>query len=303
MHHFLWHNVRALWNNLDSKTQSAIKNLGWAPPNPSVSYTNGTSKTISNNSAGEDFLYMHRQMIADVNKILRDNNQNKLVSWKKLPAPGDKDFPVPAEYKIVNQSGTESTIKKWKASDFYWSNIKPLEDDLNNVTKLRNMTLGQLGTKIEFGVHSYLHLRFSSSNSYGYRMKTTAIFPEIDKKWDDPKYNWLVDVYSSHLNPSFWKLHGWVDGRIGVWMKANNLNSIKWKGTWTGGPMKKLPDLLAIGRSLAHGHGHNYLDETMAEVFRLLAKTGKEYKFEQEVSFDFSFSKPHIFKYKLKRRG
>jgi hypothetical protein len=45
---------------------------------------------------------------------------------------------------------------------------------------------------------------------------------DVDPRFDDPAYDWLADFYSSHVNPIFWKLHGWVDARIDDWMKAND---------------------------------------------------------------------------------
>ncbi|MGW4103666.1 hypothetical protein [Streptomyces sp. NPDC004976] len=59
----------------------------------------------------------------------------------------------------------------------------------------------------------------------------------VDPKWDDSAYNWLGDTYSSHVNPLFWKLHGWVDARIDDWMAANNLQGpVPWSfdPPWSG---------------------------------------------------------------------
>ncbi len=57
---------------------------------------------------------------------------------------------------------------------------------------------------------------------------------DIDTRWDDPSYDWLGDTYSSHVNPIFWKLHGWVDDRIEDWRLAHGLDEIEWTGTWVG---------------------------------------------------------------------
>src|SRR5262249_54090049 len=44
---------------------------------------------------------------------------------------------------------------------------------------------------------------------------------DFDSKWDDPKNDYLGDFYSSHVNPLFWRLHGWVDDRIEDWFNAH----------------------------------------------------------------------------------
>ena len=43
---------------------------------------------------------------------------------------------------------------------------------------------------------------------------------DFDDKWSDQKYDYLGEFYSSHVNPIFWRLHGWVDDRIEDWFNA-----------------------------------------------------------------------------------
>jgi hypothetical protein len=57
----------------------------------------------------------------------------------------------------------------------------------------------------------------------------------INPSWDDVSYDWLADTYSSHVNDTFWKLHGWVDECIDSWVQANGITGdIPWVGTWVG---------------------------------------------------------------------
>ena len=73
---------------------------------------------------------------------------------------------------------------------------------------------------------------------------------DLSEAWDDARYNWLGDSYSSHVNPAFWKIHGWVDDKIEDWYRANkntlssiNVNGIVWyegdlvtvSDPWSGG--------------------------------------------------------------------
>jgi len=41
---------------------------------------------------------------------------------------------------------------------------------------------------------------------------------DFSEKWSSPKYDYLGEFYSSHVNPIFWRLHGWVDDRIDDWL-------------------------------------------------------------------------------------
>src|SRR5262245_54817502 len=94
LHHFLWHEVRNNWLSYPKDVQQAIRDLGWEPPRPARD-ENG-APLLTNNS-GEDFLYMHRQMIKHVNAILGDIGDlgyPRVEGWVTLPPPGDPDFPV-----------------------------------------------------------------------------------------------------------------------------------------------------------------------------------------------------------------
>ncbi len=53
---------------------------------------------LRDNDSGEDFFYMHRQMIVMVNQVLAqvvDPNYPAVQGWPALPPPGDVDYPVP----------------------------------------------------------------------------------------------------------------------------------------------------------------------------------------------------------------
>jgi len=304
-HHFLWHNIRENWNRLSPESQKEITDLGWAPPRPARRYdAENNSIAITDNNSGEDFLYMHRQMIAKVNKILADNHESygKIKGFTTLPTPEDKDWPVPAEYIIPNATGRTATLKRWKTPEFYNNTIKAMEQNLTSPSELKKMTLGDLGSRIEVTLHGWYHLRLSAECPYGYRPTVVTGLPEIDKKWDDPKYDWLVDSYSSQVSPIFWKIHGWVDDRIEDWRKANGLSSIRWKGTWEGGPMSKVSfmwDKKEKGSSL-RGHAHNaeaeegtkVEEDVMQKLTSIFAKEGLDVSFADPVFLESPVEKP-----------
>ena len=265
IHHYLFHGLRNQWNSLDEIAKNSIRKMGWEPPRPSLTANN---RVIFDNNSGEDFLFMHRQMIKEVNSLLSKGNYSygkKIVSWKEIPAPKDPYYPVPPTYSISDGNEILNNIK----SDAYYYNIlKPLSDRYKNTSILRNLTLGQLGARLEFEVHNQMHIRWSKA-MLAYREDILPFYQvqEIDKKWDDPSYDWLLDTYSSHVTEVFWRLHGWIDDRIDDWQKANRLDCIIWKGMWTG------------VRSHNHSHLHSFLELSSEQinknerVFQILQKT------------------------------
>jgi hypothetical protein len=247
-HHFLWHNLRETWLNLDASTQHAITALGWAPPRPAAfTKEDGTVVPLEDNGSGEDFLYMHRQMVIMVNKLVAGTPYGQIKGWPSVPAPGDPKWPVPAPYEIPGAPEWTAEVSNSKTDDFYWNTIVPMEEELNDEDNLRKWTLGQYGSKVEFTIHNWMHTRFSELTSVGIRPYTPNPTPKVDTKYDDPNYRWLGDTYSSHVNPVFWKIHGWVENKIENWRKANGLATVPWKNTWEHGPMSVMEDLFEAG--------------------------------------------------------
>ena len=74
LHHLVWHFTRNQWNTLSIEQQKAIEKLGWQPPRPLQLPIRGTvASRERDNGAGEDFLYMHRDMLLKMRKILVAN--------------------------------------------------------------------------------------------------------------------------------------------------------------------------------------------------------------------------------------
>lgn len=267
-HHYLWHQVREGWNRFTPEAQARYTEIGWAPPNPARNYDeDGRSSAVLDNLSGEDFLYMHRQMIKRVNEIITLNNDSygNVTGWKKIPAPGDEFWPVPDLYNVTNNSvSTESSnIRK---TDDYFERIQEAEKNFTDPEQLKNMSLAELGARIEVTIHGWLHLRFSSNCSYGYRnsYRNRTHLPYIDPKWDDLQYDWLGDSYSSHVHAAFYKVHGWVDDRIEDWRIANNLTEIIWNGTWEGGPVTNITNLLETKQSFTTVHSAHMSHSSMS---------------------------------------
>jgi len=247
-HHFLWHNLRENWLNLDASTQHAISKLGWTPPRPAVAYSaNGTNIVLEDNGSGEDFLYMHRQMVIEVNKMVADTDYEKIVGWTNCPYPKDPKWPVPANYS-TGLDFMDVLITEAKSDEYFWNFIQPWDEKLHDPEYLRTISLGKLGAQVEFTVHQKMHLRFSDAGTVGLRNPfTDNPTPDVDAKWDNLDYQWLGDTYSSHVNPIFWKIHGWVDDCIEAWRVANGYAEVPWQNTWEEGPEATISDLFAAG--------------------------------------------------------
>ncbi|MCC3766668.1 hypothetical protein [Streptomyces sp. UNOC14_S4] len=235
MHHMLWHVSRNEWEGLTEAQRQVFRDHGWDPPRPSLT-AGPTPRPELDNGSGEDFLYMHRQMIAEVDAILarvQDPHYPRVVGWEHIPAPGDAEYPVPPAYTVPDDAATTAAIARSKNAAAY-TQIQQWEAGFTDPAALRGTTLGHLGASIEFTIHNRMHLRWSAAMP-AYRPDGDPF--GVDPRWDAPGYDWLADFYSSHVNPVFWKLHGWVDARIDAWMAANHhTGPVPWSydPPWTG---------------------------------------------------------------------
>lgn len=248
MQHYLWHQTRNSWNRYSEETKSALKSLGWEPPRP---HQDKHGNIILDNNAGEDFLFMHRQMIKTVNTLLVKSTGDEFArveGWSRLPRPGDESYPVPEPYAHPDPF-LNSVAALTKTDEFFEKRLVYWETMYTDPNFLRSLTLGELGSRIEATIHDSMHMRWSSLPALGIRPDTTSIpspgpqnVLKIDPNWDVPEYNFLGDEYSAHVHPLFWKIHGWVDDRISDWMIANGVKigfhtglvDPDWTGTWQG---------------------------------------------------------------------
>ena len=248
-HHYLWHLVRGQWLDPTGFTpaqRERIKQMGWVPPRRAA----GPDGVMLQNNSGEDFLYMHRQMIADANKVLADAgypDHPRIEGWHLIPRPDDADWPVPPQFDASLPFA--AALNEAKSDTFFNTRIAPLEQRYTDPAYLSTVSLGEFGARLEFSIHNAMHLRWAGQLP-AYRLEDPADLTSVDSRWDDPAYDWLADTYSSHVNAVFWKLHGWVDARIDDWVRANGgTGEPVWKGTWVG------PD----------GHPHMHLPVALDE--------------------------------------
>jgi hypothetical protein len=145
---------------------------------------------------------------------------------------------------------------------------------------------------IEFSVHNDMHMRWSSlpfDPVLGTPVPTGRVGGDIATKWDLPTYDYLCDFYSSHVNPVFWRLHGWVDNRIEDWFAAHQqahrgqvtkrqLGGVTWfdVGEWVQEPdpwsgpamMMHFTSTGMTRRASAAGHDHSV--KVMEKVVEIL---------------------------------
>ena len=201
-------------------------NPAWIPPRPA---RDAARRPLRDNGSGVDFLYLHRRMIALVNGILSRANDPaylRVEGWRRVPPPGDAEYPIP-EFP-------DSGLEEVKSAEHFHRFIARWEQCFNDARYLSGVTLGQFGSDIEFTICNDMHLRWAASSPVGYR-PSTAPEPEVDARWDAPTYDYLGDIYSSHVNPIFWKIHGWVDDRVEDWKRARGVSGeIDWRGRWVG---------------------------------------------------------------------
>jgi hypothetical protein len=266
LHHWLWHEVRNKWLTYSEEVQGQIRDMGWEPPRPAQ---DARGRPIVDNDSGEDFFYMHRQMLIDVSRILsrvKDPRYPRVLVWSELPAPGDPEFPVPPAWfdptrgadALDRRIGFE-TVQRLKSDIFYHKRLLPWQRMFTDPAFLRGITLGRLGSLIELSSHAAMHMRWASPPAGSRPEPSITEGHTIDPVWDDPRYDFLGDTYSSHVNPVFWSLHGWIDDRIEDWKAANDVyGNDFWKGTWIGkmpthAPRPPTPSPPGTGGMPGHG--------------------------------------------------
>lgn len=227
LHHVVWHGIRNNWNDLTAEQKDAITALDWQIEDNRFALFTAKEKTrpCLTNGSGEDFLFFHRQMVVQYKKLMSDVGVTP-IEWKELPQPGSDDDPnkVPPSWNTPNAINFEKRLTILKSDDFFWSRLRWWDYQFKDPTYLGTLTLGELGALLEFSVHNDMHIRWSSPPR---DPDSNILLPfgrpdyDFSEKWNNPRYDWLGEFYSSHVNPFFWRLHGWIDNRIDDWYRAH----------------------------------------------------------------------------------
>jgi hypothetical protein len=303
--------VYTTWFLLNDSEKARIKELGWNLERPPFTTAGGI---VLENGAGEDFLYMHRKMITMVRNEYESQGIPYIQSWSRfLPSPdtaqyeyselddpsnpGMKIFKlnslqtgnmVPLSTYNPNNSEDDNTIDPIKSLEYFNNVIIPMVLIYTNPRYLAALSLGAVGNLIEFTIHGWMHVRWA--NDVG------ALLPgskpgefisrdtfDFDDKWNDPKYDYLGEFYSSHVNPLFWRLHGWVDDRIEDWFNAHETanpgeierfeyDEVSWfkPGKWVKAEKPFYWPPGSHNHPSNHHHGANTAISNMIEIMRMI---------------------------------
>lgn len=257
LHHQLWHGARDNWADLSPAKKSLLRDIGWQPGTKNKE-RNASGDDSLHNGSGEDFLFMHREMIAQMRGI------DPIKSWQSLPgksalASFAKDFTasqvgnpngfaVPPAWIVPGDPDTTRWLHDLRKTSTFYGRFLVWQAQYTDPAYLSRVTLGGLGSRIESTIHNWMHMRWASvprDPSTGNPVPEGRGELDFDPKWLKPEYDYLGETFSSHLNPVFWRLHGWVDDRIDDWYKAHEAahpgeikrmdkNAVKWfePGKW-----------------------------------------------------------------------
>ncbi|HUK88893.1 MAG TPA: hypothetical protein VLZ81_00725, partial [Blastocatellia bacterium] len=239
--HALYHFTRNTWVSLTEAQKAGITRLGWGTPRPALLRArwdnrarDGNLYWATENGSGEDFLYYHRWMIAMADQALKAGGKGPIQPWSDrdaLPPPkgGCPDEQVPDftprfedpknPDKPVEPVSLQIRVREIKSDGFFWDKMNWWGHEFRDRGGLKAMTLGELGSRLEMGIHNQMHIRWSAYPSNGWKLIRDE--SDIRGKWDDPGYDTLFDEYSSHVNPIFFRLHKWIDNRIEDWAEAH----------------------------------------------------------------------------------
>ena len=254
LHHAFWHATRG---GLEPSEMTRMVNAfggTWTEVHPLCPQPQADSAAPGYNPVGEDFLFMHRQMIEMLRAGFVSLGLPCVTGWQHVPAT--EEWPLPDDSREGAKSA--EALQQFQGWD----------GAFQNVAWLKSVSLSQLGWALEFSLHNNLHMRYATdqpptgfngvTETGGAPLPYDGKYP-VDWIYDDPHYNWLADPYGAAVNPVFWKIHGYVDHLIDLWLGAHGYDSIStqcngsahcytWKGTWIGNiSQEKLPALPSAG--------------------------------------------------------
>lgn len=257
-YHWSWHDIRgAAWrdaqlnpelNRVHSENQiNGYLTSGWIDRTIYPNFRTWAQKHHINNSeiSGEDFLFMHRKMLKMLNVELGGNGQPCMRPPSQLPASiNDSRWPIPA-MQLPGMTAARRREIQAKLDE-----VRSMENELTP-QYMRGVSLGEMASKIEGGLHIALHQLFSTQQFGGPRTCSGPVGDAAPTDFSDA-CNELIPTQSAVSNRHFYELHSYIDGFVGKWLDANrtrydrisencgnDLRCYQWKGTWVG----RMPDI------------------------------------------------------------
>ncbi len=267
--HFLWHGVRNGWPYFSPEEKKEIRDkLG-------AEWDLDTGGTGSRAASGEEFLHMHHNMVTALRVAL---GSDMYEAWVQPPAPNDPLFPVPGY--------SDPNLRPFY--DAVYNDLSNMHRQAIDPARLKNMSLSQYGIWLEEGMHNLMHTTWAHPTqwytSYSPTMQEILSNPGKYPEFSHPSNNSLAGTYTSHTNPTFYRLHGYIDNRIQTWLDANGYKTIsdkcdpkdkacyQWKRSWDGKLPAKVVELL---NSHKHDLDPKKIGELSAPVFREIAKASQ----------------------------
>ncbi|MFK4754344.1 pyoverdine maturation tyrosinase PvdP [Oceanobacter antarcticus] len=232
--HQVWHASRDKWHRLPEEKREALRGLNWQP-GPVGNERDARGKNKHRNGSGEDFLFMHRDMVRRARALQPD-----LMCWSRLPSPvpfiecdrqefiryyeNSDGCSVPPAWEPQNDAEYAQWLRGVKGSASFYSNYQVWESLYQDPEYLSRMTLGEFGSELELGIHDWLHMRWATVTrdpSNGMPLFWDRNYTDFSSRWFLPENDYLGDPFSSHVNPVFWMFHGWIDDRIEDWFRAH----------------------------------------------------------------------------------
>ena len=171
-HHALWHGARDEWAGMSPAKKEALRTIGWQP-GPVGKERASLSADRLKNGSGEDFLYMHRRMVQDVRAL-----DPTIRTWARLPQPqfpasfaadtkatriGNLDgYAVPPAWTIPDDPDTTSWLHELRKTSTVYAKFQAWEALYTDPGYLATLSLGELGSRVEFTIHNWMHMRWAS---------------------------------------------------------------------------------------------------------------------------------------------
>jgi len=215
---------------------------------------------------------MRRQLNQRVNRILAevgDPHYPLVEGWVQLPGPRDPDFPVPPPWFDPGAHPIRNRyLVRIKTDVVFEKHLRHWERTFSDPVFLRSVSLGELGAHLDFYLFDPFRRRWAAAPGATRPESSPDRSEAIATEWDDPRYDYLGDYYSMHVNPAYWRFSGWVEDRIEEWKAANGVfGNDFWTGTWVG----KMPEVQpAAVQSLSSGLADGELPDGLAEMEELV---------------------------------
>ena len=122
----------------------------------------------------------------------------------------------------------DEELSQWlhgiKAAETFFGNFQVWESQYQDPDYLSRLTLAQFGSEVELNIHDWLHMRWATVTrdpSNGMPVVGDREPSDYAARWFRDENDYLGDPFSSHVNPVFWRFHGWIDDRIEDWFRAH----------------------------------------------------------------------------------